>query len=499
MASKSDTDERFFEGLLTVEMKDKQGEITIVDELYKVLPTWMDRGAPITDTHSNRVVGKGINFAKTEAQDAEGNVYPAIKITGKIHKDYELDDDIWKKITSGEYKGLSFGGATKADREPVKMKDGSIAYALTDLEHYEVAVCEDPAVPLSLITHTNPLSKAMVEHEDVGNGDMLIKCDKFGCYVTKPDFSNAQGDHHTMYNQDVDRDTSSNRKLGNTTNPTIADQDEGTTDAGWTGSGHQQPKEKDNVTKPKPGHKDGEITKPIPDGKGGKGSFDECESKNQDKKDPGAFCGQMQHGVEGGKKKDSITQGRYGGVRGLGGYNTSQQGSEPIAQITEVKNQIKETEKALADIVEDKKTPSSNGDGQGSHSIKGYSTIKRLEQLNTKAEYVNIMADLGGLDKQMLDVNKILPEITKPIPAVLGAVAGAVGRGAMGVAQVAGRVGGKIGQQAGRAGRAASEATDGGQKVIDAGNAIGDLGVQAMDTAEDLGVTGRAEDSQSDT
>ena len=435
MASKSETDERFFEGLLTVEMKDKQGEITIVDELYKVLPTWMDRGAPITDTHSNRVVGKGINFAKTEAQDAEGNVYPAIKITGKIHKDYELDDDIWKKITSGEYKGLSFGGATKADREPVKMKDGSIAYALTDLEHYEVAVCEDPAVPLALITHTNPLSKAMVEHEDIGNGKMLIKCDKFGCYVTKPDFSSAQGDQHSMYNQDVDRDTSSNRKLGVTTDPTISDSDEGTTDAGWqkktreevggfgneenqdqqgtwTGSGHQQPKEKDNVTKPKPGHKDGEITKPIPDGKGGKGSFDECESKNQDKKDPGAFCGQMQHGVEGGKKKENgstgMTQGRYGGVRGLGGYNTSQQGSEPIAQISEVKRQIEETEKTLADIVEDKKTPSSNGDGQGSHSIKGYSIIKLLSRLNSKAQYVNIMSDLGVLDKIISKINKYI-------------------------------------------------------------------------------------------
>ena len=266
LETKSDSDERFFEGLLTVEMKDKQGEITIVDELYKVLPTWMDRGAPITDTHSNRVVGKGINFAKTEAQDAEGNVYPAIKITGKIHKDYELDDDIWKKIKDGTYKGLSFGGATKADREPVKMKDGTIAYALSDLEHYEVAVCEDPAVPLALITQTNPLSKATIEHEDIGNGNMLIKCDKFGCYVTKPDFSSAQGDQHSMYNQDVDRDTSSTRKLGVTTDPTIADSDEGTTDAGWTGVGHQQPKHKDN------------ITKPIPDGKGGKGSFDECES-----------------------------------------------------------------------------------------------------------------------------------------------------------------------------------------------------------------------------
>ena len=37
--SKAD-DERFFEGLLTVEMKDKQGEDTIVEELYKVLQIW---------------------------------------------------------------------------------------------------------------------------------------------------------------------------------------------------------------------------------------------------------------------------------------------------------------------------------------------------------------------------------------------------------------------------------------------------------------------------
>ena len=417
VANSKSEDDRFFEGLLTVEMKDKQGEITIVEELYKVLPIWMDRGAPITDTHSNRVVGKGINYAKTEAQDNDGNVYPAIKITGKIHKDYELDDDIWKKIQDGTYKGLSFGGATKADREPVKMKDGSVAYALTDLEHYEVAVCEDPAVPLALITSASPLAKATIAHEELGNGKMLIKCDKFGCYVTKPDFSNTQGDHHTMYNQDVDEDTSSGRKLGNTTNPTIADQDEGTTDAGWTGTGYPQPKvSKDNVTKPKPGHKDGEITKPIPDGKGGKGSFDECESKNQDKKNPGAFCGSMQNGVEGKEKEGSssgMAQGRYGGVRGLGGYNTAQQGSDPIAQISEVKRHIEETEKALADLVEDKKTPSSDGKSQGSP------TIKMINQLHIKAQLLNLKTILGGLAGIASGVasevgSKVLEQVTSP-------------------------------------------------------------------------------------
>jgi len=187
----STNENRFFEGFLTVEMKDKQGEITIVDELYKVLPLWMDRGAPITDTHSNRVVGKGINFMKTTFEH-DGVTYPAIKLTGKIHKNYELDTDIWEKIKSGEYKGLSFGGATKADRTPKVLKDGDVAYALTDLEHYEVAVCKDPAVPLALITDHNPLAKAVVPSVPRGDGKEIIKCTNFGCYVEKgEDWSNA--------------------------------------------------------------------------------------------------------------------------------------------------------------------------------------------------------------------------------------------------------------------------------------------------------------------
>lgn len=203
------TDDRFFEGFLTVEMKDRQGEITVVDELYKCLPIWMDRGAPITDTHSNRVVGKGINFMKTTFE-SEGVTYPAIKITGKIHKNYELDSSIWDKIKSGEYKGLSFGGATKTNRSPKVMKDGSIAYELKDLEHYEVAVCRDPAVPLALITDYNPIAKAVTNGEELPDGKMKIKCDKFGCYVKKPDlkkkgedFSNADLTTATA-TQDID-------------------------------------------------------------------------------------------------------------------------------------------------------------------------------------------------------------------------------------------------------------------------------------------------------
>ena len=216
------SDERFFEGYLTVEMKDKQGEVTIVNELYKVLPVWMDRGAPITDTHSNRVIGKGINYAKAEFTAQDGETYPAIKVTGKIFKNYDLDNEIWKKIKSGEYKGLSFGGATKANRPPMRMKDGSIAYALSNLEHYEVAVCKDPAVPMAVITDYNPIAKSVLHTERRGDKMIIKTCDNFGCFITKP----------------------------------------------------------------------------MPDGEGGKGDFAHCVSVNQDKRDPSAYCGQIKHDTE---------------------------------------------------------------------------------------------------------------------------------------------------------------------------------------------------------
>mgnify|MGYP003643260946 FL=1 len=188
------SDERYFEGLLTVQMKDKQGEVTIVDELYKVLPVWIDRGAPISDTHSNRIVGKGINYARTTVKSDDGSVLPAIKITGKIFKNYELDNVIWDKIKNNEYKGLSFGGATRSARSPIKMKDGSTAYALSDLEHYEVAVCKDPAVPMAIITDFNHIAKANFNSSVRDDGKMVIQCENMGCYVKKDSLVKIEDD-----------------------------------------------------------------------------------------------------------------------------------------------------------------------------------------------------------------------------------------------------------------------------------------------------------------
>lgn len=190
----TDDKQRIFEGILSAEVVDKQNEVTFADELMKVLPIWMDRGAPISDTHTNRYIGRGLGYFPIVIKDNDGNEVKGIKIIGKIYSNWTLDNIIWNKIKDGTYKGLSFGGATTADRVPLKMKDGTIAYGLTDLEQYEVAVCEDPAVPIALITDINQLSKHVEVDQlstmnviKTADGKALIRCTKATCYIEVPD------------------------------------------------------------------------------------------------------------------------------------------------------------------------------------------------------------------------------------------------------------------------------------------------------------------------
>ena len=280
---KEDNTDRYFEGILSVEIKDRQGEITSIDELYKALPAWIDRGGAMSDTHSNRIVGKGINFEKVTITSKNGIELPAIKILGKIHSSSALDDFIWKQIQTGVYKGLSFGGATKADRTPVVQSDGSMAYALKDLEIYEVAVCEDPAVAFALITDVNPMAKSSevtkAYHVEKDNEELKIKCDGTNCYINADvQKSSAKADLGTPIDQD-----DVPKKV-----ETMIGEKEKTTAFGSQAVEDFKPEKIDDKTKPLPT-------------KWGKMEFDACEShakKDPNVKNPEGYCGSIQQHVD---------------------------------------------------------------------------------------------------------------------------------------------------------------------------------------------------------
>ena len=54
--------DRIFKLWGTVEVIDKDGELLPIDEFKKVMPLIMKRGGNLIDSHSNRVIGKILNY-----------------------------------------------------------------------------------------------------------------------------------------------------------------------------------------------------------------------------------------------------------------------------------------------------------------------------------------------------------------------------------------------------------------------------------------------------
>ena len=180
---KSET--REFTGHMTAEIVDKQYEFVYVDEIMKVMETFMEHSPHITDSHSNRIVGEIMGYEKSEIDG-----HPSILVKGKIKKaeNVMLYDDVWNKIKTGIYKGLSMGGGTKR-KENMLLKDGKMVQLLKDLELYEIAVCETPANPLALIKEVNTFAKANgLQPEMIKTVDFdktMIQCTSISCGFEK--------------------------------------------------------------------------------------------------------------------------------------------------------------------------------------------------------------------------------------------------------------------------------------------------------------------------
>lgn len=160
-----DEQERIFKVWGSVDVIDRAGERIPMDELKKVMPILFKRGADVMDSHSNKKVGKWINYEFTEK---EGK--PGILLTGIIGKDYKLDDVVWDKIKTGDYSGSSFGGASL--KEEWGTYKGNPERILRDLEGYEFSVVKAPCNPEATMESINYVAKgsnACKDSKDGGN------------------------------------------------------------------------------------------------------------------------------------------------------------------------------------------------------------------------------------------------------------------------------------------------------------------------------------------
>lgn len=156
-------DERIVRGWMSVEVKDKDGEIIPIKDLKRTLNTWMKRGGFITDQHSNRVVGKALRWY--EAKHPKTG-QPGIIVEYQIFKDYSIDDQVWKEIRAGKRKGLSFGGrALKQPQVKTDKYTGEPAKVLGGIEAYEVASVVEPANQFAENIAVNYLAKSSKTEE----------------------------------------------------------------------------------------------------------------------------------------------------------------------------------------------------------------------------------------------------------------------------------------------------------------------------------------------
>lgn len=123
--TKVDREQRMVWGYASTEAEDSQGEIVTRAALATALDDYM-RFANIREMHQLSAVG-----VATEATIDDRGLYLGARI---------VDDDAWRKVVEGVYKGFSIGGRV-TERDPAERR------AITGLTLTEISVVDRPANP----------------------------------------------------------------------------------------------------------------------------------------------------------------------------------------------------------------------------------------------------------------------------------------------------------------------------------------------------------------
>lgn len=150
-------EDRLLVSWASVEMKDHAGELIPIEDIIKQQDTLLERNGPMTDEHTNRVIGETLAYKVME--------HPETKSVGVLHLDKtfshnEFDDKIWGEIQSGERKGLSVGGFNTAESKGVDDVTGEEATVLEGFKQFETASVKDPCNPMALTEAYSVVAKS---------------------------------------------------------------------------------------------------------------------------------------------------------------------------------------------------------------------------------------------------------------------------------------------------------------------------------------------------
>lgn len=142
-------DKRIFKATASVDIRDNQGDIIDIDDLEKSMLTYMDDVPAINYQHTNKVIGKVLNFGVTENAGKK-----ELWIVAKIKKTHKLCEEAWNGIISGKYKGVSISG---------EFDERDANGYVTGTNPWEISLVEKPANPLAKILAVNTIAKSDTE------------------------------------------------------------------------------------------------------------------------------------------------------------------------------------------------------------------------------------------------------------------------------------------------------------------------------------------------
>ena len=273
-------EDRMFKSWGSVEVRDRENDLLPMSEFRKIMPVIMIRGGVLMDRHSNRQVGKILNFEFKEKETSEG-IIPGVMITGEIFRDYEHDDMVWEGIKNGIYKGLSFGGRNKM--KDVKFDESGLTNILTKLEGFEFSLVPGMGNQEATMEQVNFLAKSNKNKLYKSSGDMTFE-------IGKVNQEELEEENEKIRENKKKPDAFADHKFkaAKFTHPNGHPRCLVCGDEERTG-GECEGIKKDDIKKPFAGYDD----------------FDDCVSKNQDKGDPKAFCAVIMRKVEEANKQYS--------------------------------------------------------------------------------------------------------------------------------------------------------------------------------------------------
>lgn len=197
--NKVDDEKRMVYGYASTGVLDSQGDIITTDAMEKAFPDYM-KFANIREMHTDSAVG----IVKEFSFDENGT-FIGVEV---------VDDNAWKKVKKGVYKGFSIGGAV------IK----KIGNTITDLLLVEISLVDRPANPLALITEYKS------ESIDKLPSDLISFAKKYDADIPDAEIIEKADTTDTTDGKDKDEENKDKKDDKNTDDNSSNDNEENTED-----------------------------------------------------------------------------------------------------------------------------------------------------------------------------------------------------------------------------------------------------------------------------